>query len=345
MYLKRFAISKGARHQLVAAEVRDLERRFKSDVKNVAVENGFYWGSDHNGVPHHEMEKYLGELEGVATPAFRRVLDRGSRPTDDALPPWPPSNETRRALSWWIAAQILRSFRQRARLNLRSDSTPDPPQAFQSANRHNAYIQELIEPLASIIFHRPWGVGFSDYCLLTGDVPVLVLNGQDHDEQLIAVEYWDIYLPLDPHRCLYLPGIPNRPTRAFDADHRLKLHPGHAIALNNAVADTAVKHIFFHPDHDPTPHLSPRQRQSLEVELSTDWIPRYLVRYEQLAHGCGVERKWLVAHPSPADPGSDHRADDAEVVDSARILSAHLDQSVAGFAEHESTRNSPSAHR
>jgi hypothetical protein len=245
MYLKRFARPTGAGYRIVGAKANDLSLRFPTEVKNVAVERGFYWGSDSDDIPHHNMEKFLNKIEGLGARAFRQLLDAGKLPTDNALPSLPLHKDARLTLSWWVAAQLLRTTRQRARLDVGSQPSIDVPRDFRSSNRHIAFILELLQPLAAILFHRPWGVGFSDYCLLTSDVPVLVLNGQDADDQLLAAEYWDIYLPLDTHRCLFLPGLHTRKLQKHWFDCALKLHSGIAMALNNAVADVAVKHVFF----------------------------------------------------------------------------------------------------
>jgi hypothetical protein len=333
MYLKRFSRPKGGGFQMSAANVYDANSTFTTDIKNVGVERGFYWGSDQLGIPHHHMEAFLSKVEASASSAFRRVLDTGKLPSDDAFPRWPLPEDTRLTMSWWIAAQILRTTRQRARLDLLPDSTIDAPRGFGAANRHIAYIVELIGPLAAALFHRPWGVGFSDYCLLTGDVPVLVLNGQDVHDQLLAVAYWDIYLPLDPHRCLYLPGVSTRAKIAPSVDHKAKFHPGIAIALNNAVADTAVKHIFWHPEHDPSGHLQLRARRPIEEELGADWLPRYLVTYDVLHPDFGVERRWLEHHPPSRtdDPVTPQSQSETEIVDIVTSMSDYLDQAVDGF--------------
>lgn len=275
---------------------RDLAKTFKASVRDVAVESGFYWGTDADGVPHHHMEEFLSALEGNATTAFRWVLDRGKGPDDDALPGWPPRVDVRLSLSWWIAAQILRTVRQRTRLVMDAGRAGiELPDEVAKANRHLRYIAELIEPLAATLFSRPWGVGFSDYCLLSGDVPALVLNGQDHADQQAAVAYWDVYLPLDPHRCLYLPGTASAVAdRYLQRDHRLKLHPGHAMGLNSAILDASVRHVFFHPEHDPTSQTEP----ALDLESN---LPRFLMTYDVLAPGMGVQRRWLETHPPKTD--------------------------------------------
>jgi hypothetical protein len=84
MYLKRFARASSNGHQIMVSS-RDLAKPFKASVRDVAVESGFYWGTDADGVPHHHMEEFLSALEGNATTAFRWVLDRGKGPDDDAL--------------------------------------------------------------------------------------------------------------------------------------------------------------------------------------------------------------------------------------------------------------------
>jgi hypothetical protein len=316
MYLRRFGRATSNGHQ-IAVSTRDLTRTFTASVRDVAVESGFYWGTDPDGVPHHHMEEFLSTLEGNATTAFRAVLDSGKGPDDDALPFWPPRVEVRLSLSWWIAAQILRTVRQRTRLVMDAGRAGvDLPDEVAAANHHLRYIAELIEPLAATLFSRPWGVGFSDYCLLSGDVPALVLNGQDHSNQQAAVAYWDVYLPLDPHRCLYLPGTASEASdNRLRSDHRLKLHPGHAMGLNSAMLDASVRHVFCHPEHDPTAQAEPA------LDLASN-LPRFLMAYDVLAPDMGVQRRWLDTRP-PAVENLDTKAtsltDDEAIVLATRM--------------------------
>jgi hypothetical protein len=231
--------------------------------------------------------------------------------------------DVRLSLSWWIAAQILRTVRQRNRLVMDAGRAGiELPDEVAKANRHLRYIAELIEPLAATLFSRPWGVGFSDYCLLSGDVPVLVLNGQDHANQQAAVAYWDVYLPLDPHRCLYLPGTASAVAdRSLGRDHRFKLHPGHALGLNSAVLDASVRHVFFHPEHDPTSHAKP----ALDLESN---LPRFLMTYDVLPSDMGVQRRWLETHPSKADNLSTARTSltDDEAIALATRMTTELER-------------------
>jgi hypothetical protein len=329
MYLRRFGRTTSNGHQL-AVSTRDLGKRFKANVRDVAVESGFYWGTDPDGVPHHDMEEFLSAVEGVAATAFRSILDSGKHPDDDAFPVWPPRADVRFALAWWIAAQILRTVRQRTRLVMDADRTGiELPDELATANHHLRYIAEMIEPLAATVFSRPWGLGFSDYCLLSGDVPVLVLNGQDHGDQQAAVAYWDVYLPLDPHRCLYLPGAASvGADKRLRHDHRLKLHPGHAMGLNSAMLDASVRHAFFHPEHDPTPHAKP----ALDLETN---LPRFLLNYDVLAPDMGVQRRWLDTHPTAADNETPERLalTDDEAITLATQMTAELDRRGQQFQE------------
>lgn len=298
MYLKRFGRPNSKGHQISVAK-RDLAGTFTASIRDVAVESGFYWGTDPDGVPHHHIEEFFSVLEGSATTAFRFILDKGKGPFDDALPAWPPRLVDRISLSWWIAAQILRTVRQRSRLAVDAHRTGiDLPDKVAVANHHLDYIAALIEPLAATIFARPWGIGFSDYCLLTGDVPVLVLNGQDHADQRTSVAYWDVYLPLDPHRCLYLPGAASEQADGrLRRDHRLKLHPGHGMGLNGAMMDASVRHVFFHPEHDPTSHTKPGR----DVDSA---LPQFLMNYSVLPPDLSVERRWLVTHAGATEGSS-----------------------------------------
>lgn len=327
MYLRRFGRATSNGHQ-VAVTTRNLDRSFTANVRDVAVESGFYWGTDQEGVPHHHMEEFLSALEGDATAAFRSILDCGKGPDDDALPPWPPRPDVRLSLSWWIAAQILRTVRQRTRLAMDAGRAGiDLPDEVAAANHHLRYIAELIQPLAATVFSRPWGVGFSDYCLLSGDVPVLVLNGQDHSDQQAAVAYWDVYVPLDPHRCLYLPGAASEAAdRLLRNDHRFKLHSGLAMGLNSAILDASVRHVFCHPDHDPTSRAEP----ALDLESN---LPRFLMTYDVLPPNMGVQRRWLDTHPHS---GMGLRTEtpsltDDDVVALATEMTAELERRGRGF--------------
>jgi hypothetical protein len=229
--------------------------------------------------------------------------------------------DVRFALAWWIAAQILRTVRQRTRLVMDAGQAGiELPNEVAAANHHLRYIAELIEPLAATLFSRPWGVGFSDYCLLSGDVPVLVLNGQDHADQEAAVAYWDVYLPLDPHRCLYLPGTASETAdRQLRSDHRLKLHPGHAMGLNAAMLDASVRHVFCHPEHDPTSRAEPAH------ELTRN-LPRFLMTYEVLEPHMGVQRRWLETHPAAVDSNTEISSlTSDEAIAEARALIAEVE--------------------
>ncbi|MGX9901670.1 hypothetical protein ACW0JT_20535 [Arthrobacter sp. SA17] len=70
------------------------------------------------------------------------------------------------------------------------------PRGLARNNHHLEYIAKQIAPLAFLLTTRPWGVGFTNLCLYTSDVPVQIINGQDDNDQLKAASYWDIYLPL-----------------------------------------------------------------------------------------------------------------------------------------------------
>ena len=163
----------------------------------------------------------------------------------------------------------------------------------------------MVEGLAAAI-SRPWGVGFSDYCLLTGDVPVLVLNGQDDADQASAVRFWDVYLPMDPHRCLYLPGLGSAAESAIRRDHRFKLHGGLALGLNSMMIDTA-KRYAFDPEHDPTPKAEPA------VVTNGQQLPQYLMHYK-LPPGHGSNGGGVETHPESSTPDESHDERDPAVL-------------------------------
>ena len=326
MYLKRFAKQASSTHVIRAANADKPEVDFTQGVQKVGSAKGFYWGTDPEGVPHHHMEQFLGIIEGAAAPAFRNILDKGDLPHHNALPAkWPARDEVRHAIAWWIAAQILRTARQRERLrSLNAESLP-LPSALSRNNPHLQYIAREIAPLALLLVRRPWGIGFTNLCLFTSDVPVQIINGQDDGDQLKAASYWDIYVPLDPHRFLYLPGALHKNQHSLMRDHMINLPGGLAMPLNELILETAHRHIFFHPEHDP--------RVKMEEFLIAESVKRRgsdasqaIMTYTAMAPGTGIERRWLDRHTWD-DAGLRSRPQAAtNPLDAARRMSEALNQ-------------------
>lgn len=331
MYLKRWGVPKAGGHQVIAAPADQLERAFSTSVRNIGSEKGFYWGETPAGVPHHDMETFLTLIESEATPAFRSILDASSRLTDDALPRrWPPRADVRLAVSWWLAAQVLRTARQRRRLWTDAGEPLDAPRSFRRANVHLEYIVRNVAPLAQIIYSRPWGIGLTSGCLLTSDVPVQVLNAQDDDDQLLAVSFWDMYVPLDPHRFLLLPGEGLRQRRDLRQDHRINLSGGLSLPLNDIVAETAHRHVFWHRDHDPRTWMNLTEVTSIRRDRSTSGGSSVVLSYDTLDPGDLVERRWLDSHVWATGNHSEDQATPRELDDVTRHaerLLARLDAS------------------
>jgi hypothetical protein len=323
MYLKRWGRLKRQAYHLRCAPVTDLGRAFSAVAENLAAEGDFYRGTTPDGVDNHDMERFLGKVEGDAAPAFRRVLDAGHLPEDSAFPPkWPPRPDHRMEISWWLAAQILRTDHQRQRLW--RQLTADPAVATTPhVNHHLAYIAEMIRPLAAALYLRPWGFGWSDTCLLTSDTPAVILNGQDADNQLLAASFWDIYLPLDPHRLLFLPGAAHRNVPTMRRDHTFKLEGGLGIALNSAILDAARRHVFWHEDHDPTAHQSLTRSQGPDGAMS-----QFLIQYMPLTTGMAVQRRWLDEHPVSSVPQRPPQSED-ELMEVLNDLTERMDQTQA----------------
>lgn len=326
MYLRRFGIPKSGGHQLTVTTV-DQSTSFPASVNKVAVEEGFYWGTTPDGIPHHDMEDLLTKIEAAATPAFRNLLDRGQRRTDDALPTLPIRADVRLAIAWWIAAQLLRTTRQRERLLELYEEPVAVPAQFK-ADAHLEYIIEMIAPIAGVIMRRPWGFGITSLCLITSDTPVLVLNGQDEHDQLTAVSFWDIYLPLDAHRLLFLPGHTHRGNPRVSVDHRFHLPGGVALPLNDLQVATATRHIFSHPEHDLwKKHLNPHPRVGPRSPAG-DEFGGIVLQYDALPHGDGVERRWLDTHPGPEEPSEEpsEPEDDRDPLEAAKGLATRLEK-------------------
>lgn len=310
-YLRRFARkARGKAHQIVAAPAEDLDGTFLTSVRNVAAVNGFHWGTDPDGLPHHTAEQLMTSIEKSAAPAFNEILD-----TAWALPErWPPTLNNRVRLSWWIAAQILRTTRQRHRLQHQLvcrggdsglvealDPSVGPIHRFARNNPHLAFVTENLAPLAAIVAGKPWGIGFSDACLPTSDAPVVVMNGQDSEDQLLSVLCWDLLVPLDPHRFLLMPAPGSQEDPRTLSDHRVKFDGGLGLVVWELVWGAADEHVFWHPDHVPHAlEMSPRGRGP---RLPRPWAgdthepPQMIMQYAAMAPGTTVERRWLDEHP------------------------------------------------
>ena len=294
MYLRRFAEQRRDEWFLRARRVDDLGHHFPPNIRKVTAVTDFYG---------ERVEKFLCTIESSATPVFRALLDA----REGALPGyWPVDGDDRAALAFWIAAQIVRTTRQRHRLaHLSGDEQRDLalPRALRSQagrDRHVKFIADHLAKLALIVFNRPWGLGYSALCLWTSDSPVVVINGHDEPDQLFAAAYWDVVLALDPHRFLIMPGRrARRDERAKRRDHLAILPGGLGLAFNSIIFEAADSQVFCHPEHDPLPHLK------LEgPRLPTPWrednpasAPEWLFDYGVVPPGHTIERRWLHEHP------------------------------------------------
>jgi hypothetical protein len=301
MYLRRFGWQRrpGSRDWFISARrVDQLDQAFMPNIRRVAAVADFYG---------ERVEKLLCKLEAGAAPVFDTMLEdpRGALPGPGR---WPLPEEQRKALAWWIGAQIVRTVRQRKRLQYLVDDgadqlvMPQPVKSLAGRDMHVGFMAAQIARLSSAVFDRPWGLGFSDLCLWTGDVPVLVVNGQDDKNQLLATSFWDVILPLDPHRFLILPGWGMRkedPRKRVD--HLLKFDQGFGRIISQMIFEAADAQVFCHTDHDPLPHL-----QLEGPRLPTPWTGSthsggsWALEYPTLEPGWTVERRWLSEHPPPA---------------------------------------------
>lgn len=343
MYLRRFANERSGGPQVSAASIEAPEKDFIVSTRNVGAEKSFYWGSGPDGVPTHNMEAFLTGIEGEAATAFRRILDNGKTPTENAFPDrWPPTAETRVAIAWWVAAQLIRTAPQRERLwRLHGDSPLEPPRSLRRADLHHAYIVQAVAPLAALIFGRPWGFGFTSLCLLTSDTPVQVLNARKDDDPLATAGYWDIYVPLDPHRFLYLPGQMHASQRHLMRDHRINLPGGLAIPLNVEVIETAHRHIIWHPQHDPRSRINLADAQAMRRSRQAHEGTGTVLHYTALDDDFGIERRWLDTHlwesglPTETIEDGDGPKTEAELVALVEQLSTQLESAKTEFEKRQ----------
>lgn len=315
MYLRRFAATprSGKGHFIVARPVEDPSAAFDTNVRNMAAVKGFYWSANADGTrAEHGMEVLLGRIESRSAPAFSAVLEDHNY----ALPRrWPLSQQLRERIAWWIAAQILRTTRQRDRLvhllaNTKGLHIPKSVAKAAAANAHIAFITAQLARLATVIYDRPWGIGFSDSCLATSDVPVVLLHEHDADDQILAAAISDIVLPLDPHRFLYLPGATALSDRQKRLDHRLKLDGSLGLFVSEILRDAADRYILHHPLHEPPwlDHLhDARPRLPRPWRAEEHSAPEYYVSYAVLPSDVTVERRWLSEHPPRRESNPDLR--------------------------------------
>lgn len=304
-YLRRFAEERRGRgHFIVATEADQPDRSFETNVRNIAAVKGFYWASLEDGTSHHDAEHLFGRIEAVTAPAFAAMLDDHQYALSQR---WPLPVHLRERLAWWMAAQVLRTTRQRKRLaHLLDGSAPglELPNSLRkaaAANLHIGYLASQLGRLAGVLYRRPWGLGFSDACLLTSDVPVVLLNQQDANEQVLAAAVCDILLALDPHRFLFLPGAGHLEDRRKQVEHRLKFDGVMGLALSEIIRDAADRHLLHHPVHAPPAvrggDARPRLARRWEGEDPTR-SPQYSLSYNVLPAEYGVERRWLNEHLS-----------------------------------------------
>jgi hypothetical protein len=177
------------------------------------------------------------------------------------------------------------------------------PHKFAKNNPHLGFIGTHLAPLAAIVHGKPWGIGFSDACLPTGDVPVIIMNGQDDTRQLLAAAYWDVLLPLDPHRFLLIPTIASQADPRTWNDHRIQLPGGLGIFITNLIISAADTHVFHHPDHRPHAwNADSTEGRRLPLPWADDGdyeTPTTSLQYGALGPGKTVERRWLIEHPPP----------------------------------------------
>ncbi|MXQ63144.1 DUF4238 domain-containing protein [Actinomadura rayongensis] len=303
MYLRRFAENTDPnKYGLQVRRISNIDKVIPTRPNKVFVECGFYWGTTLENVPHHSVEDLFSQIEGDAATAFQAILDD----PDYAFPvSWPLDPAHRKALAWWMAAQILRTTRQRkrlARLGQAANAVEVPVgvAALAANNPHLDFIIENLIGLASILYTRPWGLAFSAACLLTSDVPVVLFNDHDADNQLAAASYCDIALSLDPHRLLLLPGSylqmedPNK-----RIDHRMVFQGAMGLALVQIVYDAADALIAHHPLHDPWRHWKPTgPRLPAPWEGEHHPSPEYAIEYNTLPPNETVEKRWTTQHPA-----------------------------------------------
>jgi hypothetical protein len=295
MYLRRFAVQRRKNWYTHAANVETPEDFWETNVRNVASQTNFYTFEDIDGEAHRDLENFFTSLEGMATPAMRTILDD---PRWALTEQWPLEPEHRGRLAWFMAAQIVRTTRQRKRLAALIDGPkldlPGQMRTSDIANEHARFIVSAIAVIAFTLHARPWGLGHSSMCLMASDCPVVILNEHDADDQITAAARSDIAFPLDPHRLLFLPDLnmaEDDPEKR--QDHRMALQ-GLGSAVAQMVYDAADRQVYAHPDHKSFLALDPKSRLPMPGE--EDRGHGYVMDYQVLAPGFTIERRYAHEH-------------------------------------------------
>ncbi|MFF6835932.1 DUF4238 domain-containing protein [Streptomyces sp. NPDC012438] len=305
MYLRHFAQHVARRrYELKVRRLDKIDKPFPVTTTGIAAETGYYWGISSDGVPHHAAEELFTYLEGQAETVLKVLLED---PHWALTPNWPLRPAQRHVLAWWMAAQILRTTRQRKRLTHQQTQTvntaelPPEVQTLAENNPHLRYIVEHIVALMLTLEARPWALGFSDMCLLTSDTPVVIWNRPDEENQVRAAALSDIMLPLDPHRFLFLPspGTQESDPRKR-VDHLMHAEGAIGRAFVDVAYDVADQFVIHHPQHDPWKHWKPTgPRQPKAWEGQTHSAPQYIIEYDAFPPHLNIERRWTVEHPPP----------------------------------------------
>lgn len=306
MHLRRFATPRpGKRDQewfIDAADVSTPTKVFRTNVRNVGAERDFYTFEGLDGKETRALESFFGHLEGSVVPVWRVLLDNPKYALTDL---WPLPPRTRGALAWYMAAQIVRTTRQRKRLEAwgasQSFRAPGAPTVPDLATTHARYIAETLEEVSGALHIRPWGLGFTSACLPTSDCPVVILTAHDDTDQVGAALTWDILFPLDPHRFIFMPDVQmvkDDPDKRVD--HRLGLG-GVGLAFVDSIYGAADRYVYMHPDHRP--RIDAGRAPRLPAPGAAGTAPRSVLQYPVLEDGLTVSSRWKKQHVPRGEAG------------------------------------------
>lgn len=296
-YLERFASSRG---RLIRVPL-DGKPPHPIAATDATVHKDFYTATLADGSESTFFETALGEIEGMAATAFRRLIDERI---------WPMSSQDRETIALWTAAQHLRSPASRQassevqdtvfklhvafggkralRAQMELGGRPVSDQELDGAwaeisdfdsyavephpNDHLRSIRNLIERAATSFLARRWNVfHFERKTLATSDTPVVLVPAEDHEpwRGIGFVTAGAIFVPLSRRTALLMsavePGEDNvvPPTAWF------------ARLFNQATTWGARRALFHHPDDDPLAGLPlppPRERETGGHEAVRDAV-------------------------------------------------------------------------
>jgi hypothetical protein len=350
-YLKGFA---NEQSRIARVELPG-DQRIVLTTKDASVVKDFYTVTFPNGTETDMFEKALGEVEGVAAEAFRKI-ETGV---------WPLAPGDHGALAAWIALQHLRSQdirssqtsmyaemlrlivgvsgKEALRTHMQAETgakisddeldwewgdltKPGGPTIADSALDHIATIVDLLPGMAAMLDDMHWTlIEFQRRAIITSDLPVSMFPGRDHPRWsgVGIATAGSFVVPISRRRVLLVqhrkdlarPGMPED-----IPDSKVPGVTGYATQFNQSTAAAARRYVFHHPDDTPLHGI--RLPEPRSYDQGNPGVDR-MVREEGLF--AGVSEDGLKAMSGMTDPDEGMSLEDVPWPIPRRVMAGRPD--------------------